>query len=213
MDSLVYWSNVYQGKVKFASKNASTVIPWEIKTVDPSIKKLIESMNITPGNLLEIGCGTGYDSVYFASLGFNVTAIDISHDVIAAAKKTHADTGVTFVQADFFQGTPSTMFDVVYDRGFMHNYTGRLFEIFEKLNTITSKQAKLIVMTGSIWQPELETCMPPPVSLGEIEQGAAAFFKIILATEIPFVTHDDYNDCVGYIFVLEKIDNTLIYNR
>lgn len=39
------------------------------------------------GKLLEVGCGTGHFSRWFAGLGFDVTAVDVSAKMIAAAKK------------------------------------------------------------------------------------------------------------------------------
>ena len=125
MDDNTYWKNVYRGKVKFASNNDSNVIPWEIKTVDPSLKQFLDSVNLNTGELLELGCGSGYDSVYLADHGFNVTAIDVSEDVIELSKKIHVNSKVNFVAADFFQDITDKKFDIIYDRGFLHNYIYR----------------------------------------------------------------------------------------
>jgi 2-polyprenyl-3-methyl-5-hydroxy-6-metoxy-1,4-benzoquinol methylase len=208
-----YWKDVYKNKIKFASKKNSSSIPWEIKTVDPNLKQLLESSNLTSGKLLELGCGSGYDSAYLSIRGFNVTAIDVSEDIIELSKKLHKDSKVNFMTADFFQDIISEQFDIIYDRGFLHNYKTRLSEIFEKLNALLSKTGKLIIITGSPCQPIIESCMPPPIFLGEIEHYSSKYFKIIMAKEIPFVTNSDYENCLGYMFVLEKIDTNINYNR
>lgn len=39
-------------------------------------------------NILDLGCGSGRDSMYFAKLGFNVTAIDGSRELIDLAKSS-----------------------------------------------------------------------------------------------------------------------------
>jgi 2-polyprenyl-3-methyl-5-hydroxy-6-metoxy-1,4-benzoquinol methylase len=213
MDDNTYWKNVYRGKVKFASKNNSDVIPWEIKTVDPNLKQFLDSIDLNTGELLELGSGSGYDSVYLADHGFDVTAIDVSEDVIELSKKIHVNSKVNFIAADFFQGSTDKKFDVIYDRGFLHNYKNRLQEIFEKLNALLTDNGKLIIITGSPCQPIIESCMPPPIFLGEIEYYSSNFFKIVLAKEVPFVTDTNFENCLGYMFVLEKINPTVKYNR
>ena len=213
MDDNTYWKNVYRGKVKFASKNNSDVIPWEIKTVDPNLKQFLDSIDLNTGKLLELGSGSGYDSVYLANHGFDVTAIDVSEDVIELSKKIHVNSKVNFIAVDFFQDSTDKKFDVIYDRGVLHNYKNRLQEIFEKLNTLLTDNGKLIIITGSPCQPIIESCMPPPIFLGEIEYYSSNFFKIVLAKEVPFITDANFENCLGYMFVLEKINPTIKYNR
>jgi 2-polyprenyl-3-methyl-5-hydroxy-6-metoxy-1,4-benzoquinol methylase len=213
MDDNTYWKNVYRGKVKFASKNNSDVIPWEIKTVDPNLKQFLDSIDLNTGKLLELGSGSGYDSVYLADHGFDVTAIDVSEDVIELSKKIHVNSKVNFIAADFFQSSTDKKFDVIYDRGFLHNYKNRLQEIFEKLNALLTDNGKLIIITGSPCQPIIESCMPPPIFLGEIEYYSSNFFKIVLAKEVPFITDANFENCLGYMFVLEKINPNIKYNR
>ena len=213
MDDNTYWKNVYRGKVKFASKNNSDVIPWEIKTVDPNLKQFLDSIDLNTGKLLELGSGSGYDSVYLADHGFDVTAIDVSEDVIELSKKIHVNSKVNFVAADFFQDITDKKFDIIYDRGFLHNYKNRLQEIFEKLNTLLTDNGKIIIITGSPCQPIIDSCMPPPIFLGEMEYYSSKFFKIILAKEVPFITDIDFENCLGYMFVLEKINPNIRYNR
>lgn len=212
-DENQYWKDVYKNKVKFASKKDGTVIPWEINTVDPNLKDFLEHSNLNTGNLLELGCGSGYDSAYLSDYGFNVTGIDVSEDVIELSKKIHINSKVNFITADFFQDTLDKQFDIIYDRGFLHNYKNRLEEIFEKLNTLLKKTGKLIIITGSPCQPIIESCMPPPIFLGEIEYYSSKYFKITMAKEIPFITNNNYENCLGYMFILEKINTDILYNR
>ena len=52
---------------------------------------------------LVVGCGLGDDAHYLDSLGFEVTAFDISPTAIEWAKKLHSDTKIKFETADLFQ--------------------------------------------------------------------------------------------------------------
>jgi 2-polyprenyl-3-methyl-5-hydroxy-6-metoxy-1,4-benzoquinol methylase len=62
------------------------------------IKKLIEHLKPAPGSrMLDVACGKGRHSKTLASLGFNVTGIDISFDSIAYAKQFEKDNLSFFV--------------------------------------------------------------------------------------------------------------------
>ncbi len=58
------------------------------KEAETFIKKLINHLNPAPGSrILDVACGKGRHSKILASLGFDVTGIDLSADSIAFAKK------------------------------------------------------------------------------------------------------------------------------
>ncbi len=42
---------------------------------------------ITPGNLLEIGCGTGHWTAFFSEQGFQITATDVADEMMKFAKE------------------------------------------------------------------------------------------------------------------------------
>lgn len=51
------------------------------------------------GNLLDVGCGTGWWSYFFNHLGFSVTGVDISPEMVAAAREKNIPSA-TFQVAD-----------------------------------------------------------------------------------------------------------------
>ncbi len=55
-----------------------------------------------PGRLVDLGCGVGRHAVSFALRGFQVTAVDLSHDMLQAVARKAADSGrhVGLVQAN-----------------------------------------------------------------------------------------------------------------
>lgn len=199
-----YWKDVYKNKIRFLSKNNSTVIPWEIDTVDPNLPKLLDRYNLNSGKLLELGCGKGVDANYLCQRGFQVTGIDVSEDVIAIAKQNNRALDVQFYSADFFVGIPREKFGIVYDRGFLHNFQTRLSVIFEKVSFMLDEQGKYIFITGNPNQPTIQSCVPPPVFLAEIEQASSQWFKIISVEEIIFQVNANYLNSLGYIWYLEK---------
>lgn len=74
-------------------------------------------------SLLDVGCGYGRDSIFFAKHGFKVTGIDISHLGISMARNKALDSGldVNFIEGDFFNCDLQTgSFDCIYLYKFLH---------------------------------------------------------------------------------------------
>lgn len=113
-DDTVYWNQYYNSishiKVE-PSKFAQDVFAEYITDTDKS--------------LIELGCGNGRDSLYFASKGLRVTGIDASDIVIAQLKKNISIPNVFFVCDDFVNS--DTLYqnevDYVYSRFTMHAIT------------------------------------------------------------------------------------------
>jgi SAM-dependent methyltransferase len=90
--------------------------------------------------LLDVGCGTGRSSFYFADRGFCVTAFDISESMIAAARSKPNPHGVTFSVSDMLQFRERSSF-------------GAALGIWEPLNYLSSEDAlveALIGISGSL---------------------------------------------------------------
>src|SRR5947209_908993 len=47
-----------------------------------------------PARLLDLGCGTGWTSVFFARAGYDVVGVDIAPDMIAHAEENRDRAGV-----------------------------------------------------------------------------------------------------------------------
>ena len=74
-------------------------------------------------SLLEVGCGNGRDSVYFANEGFVVTAIDASEASIAQCQATH-DSSIDFRHGKLaMPETSESGYDVIYSRFVLHAMT------------------------------------------------------------------------------------------
>ena len=199
-----YWNSVWKNKIKFNSIYETNNLPWDIKSVDNNLISALEFLNLTNGNLLELGCGSGYDSNYLGQNGFNVTAIDISDEAIKIAKKTNLHHNVEFLNEDFFSFTSDKLFDVVYDRGFLHNHQDKLDLIFKKLYQTLNDYGVVILITGNPNQNYSNYCRPTPIFLKDIEINSFNWFKIILVQEIIFKLDKSYGDGLGYLFILQK---------
>jgi ubiquinone/menaquinone biosynthesis C-methylase UbiE len=79
------------------------LIVWQRATPSTDLVALIEGpAALKPGRALDIGCGTGTDSIYLATHGWEVTAVDMVSKALTAARRKATAAGVTprFVQGD-----------------------------------------------------------------------------------------------------------------
>ena len=205
-----YWNNVWKNKIKFPSIRETNNLPWDIKSVDNNLVLALQYLKLTNGNLLELGCGSGYDSNYLGQKGFNVTAIDISDEAIKNAKKINSHCNVEFLCEDFFSFTNKNLFNVLYDRGFLHNHQDKLNLIFEKCYQILNENGFIILITGNPNEKYSEYCRPTPIFLKDIEINSFNWFKIIVVQEIIFKLDKDYGDGLGYLFILQRRKHNLV---
>src|SRR5262245_20756022 len=52
-------------------------LPWDTGRPSSELQRLIVQHTIMPCRVLELGCGTGTNSVWLAQMGFEVTGIDV----------------------------------------------------------------------------------------------------------------------------------------
>lgn len=76
---------------------------WQRPTPAADLVALIEGpAPLPPGRALDLGCGTGTDSIYLATRGWNVTGIDMVPQALATARRRATAAGVAprFIEAD-----------------------------------------------------------------------------------------------------------------
>jgi 2-polyprenyl-3-methyl-5-hydroxy-6-metoxy-1,4-benzoquinol methylase len=71
------WEEMY--KTKFT--------PWDAKNPDPNLVRVVDGGCIKPCKTIDLGCGTGNESLFMSSKGFTVTGIDISEIAIKEAQE------------------------------------------------------------------------------------------------------------------------------
>ncbi len=106
----------YQTAYRFSTPN------WDNEQVPPQLARVIASSRV-PGRALDLGCGTGTQSLYLAQHGWSVVGIDLAPQAIERARQKARQAGakVDFQIADVtrldFLHDP---FDLVVDVGCFH---------------------------------------------------------------------------------------------
>src|SRR5512146_2875944 len=98
--------------------------PWDTGVTPPEVVSFVEGGKVKPGRALDLGCGTGTNSLFLAAHGFQVVGVDYSSKALARAraKALRDNMHVDFVQSDVtrldFLQEP---FDFVLDIGCFHS--------------------------------------------------------------------------------------------
>ena len=83
-------------------------IPWNIVSPPQALVELIESGEIQPCKTIDLGCGAGNYAIYLASVGFEVTGVDISPSAIGLAEANARPKMVTWKKQSKLFGSPVT---------------------------------------------------------------------------------------------------------
>lgn len=96
--------------------------PWDIDRPQPEFMRLEQADEIV-GRVLDVGCGTGENAIYFAQRGHDSWGIDFSPNAVQRARTKAAERGapVTFREANAL-ALPELgeTFDTVTDCGLFH---------------------------------------------------------------------------------------------
>jgi len=105
------FENAYSGKA-----------PWDIGKPQPALVAIADKVT---GSVLDSGCGTGENALFFAERGHKVTGVDYLREPIERAKQKAVERGVqaTFLVIDALQlDSVPEQFDTVIDSGLFHGF-------------------------------------------------------------------------------------------
>lgn len=94
VDRVAFWQDIYDaGDTR-----------WDLGGPTPVFVQLQTSKQFPPGRMLVPGAGRGYDAIWFAQQGFDVTAVDFAESAVhdARANGEKAGVAVDVVQNDIF---------------------------------------------------------------------------------------------------------------
>lgn len=97
-------------------------VPWDSGVPDPHLVGVVEAGLLSPCRLLEIGSGTGTNSIWLAKRNFDVVGVDLAPTAVERARtKLSGELRCRFEVLDFLkQEVAGAPFDAVFDRGCFH---------------------------------------------------------------------------------------------
>ena len=110
---------------RFQKRYASGDTPWDIGKPDVNLTQTVTTVALEPCKALDIGCGTGDNSILLAQKNFQVTGIDASETAVQKAreKALQAKIKCTFMVMDFLTGKiTGAPFGFAFDRGCFHSF-------------------------------------------------------------------------------------------
>jgi len=133
-------------------EGASAGINDRVLPVNPYLME--QAQSTTPARALDAGCGTGAETVWLASQGWQATGADISATALATAEARAQDAGVadrvSWVQADLTTWEPDQQFDLV-STNYAHASIPQL-DLYQRLARWVASGGVLVIV-GHLHQP------------------------------------------------------------
>lgn len=156
---------------------ASGQLPWDTGQPEPLLVKFVDSGRVAPGKALEIGAGTGTNSIWMAERGFDVLGVDIAPLAVEKAKTKMEGRALRcrFAAGDFLASPPpGGPFQFVFDRGCFH-----VFDESSEREQFATRVADALVPEG-LWLSLIGSTEGPPREFGPPRRSAR---EIALAIE------------------------------
>ncbi len=152
-DAYNEWSELYDSNVN------------RTRDLDAEVTRLILKGQRFP-SILEIGCGTGKNTEFLATLGDSVLAFDFSENMLAKARQKVTASHVRFERADITQpwNCPSDSFDLVT--------CNLVLEHIQDLNHIFAQAARTLRNGGQFLVNELHPFKQYGGTKARFERGA-----------------------------------------
>ena len=180
------------GKNRFQQAYEGTA-PWDIGKPQAVFVEAAEQLI---GSILDAGCGTGENSLFFAQRGHQTTGIDFLEHPIAEAKRKAQERGLTasflVMDALHLDDIPE-VFDSVIDCGLFHVFSDEdRARYVEGLANVVNPGGKIFMMCFSDKEPPGDG--PRRISQQGIHDAFAEGWKVESIKEARFETRPDLKD-------------------
>lgn len=148
--------------------------------------------------VLDIGCGTGQQTILFKSMGFDVVGIDISAGLVGVANKKLGE-GVCLASDACKLPFPDACFDAVTSAGSTVNHIPDYQCFFEEAGRVLKPGGYLFLESDNKWKPDIlwslaSTLTGDPLEYHETLPGVINYVKRPLREGYPYVFPLSYDD-------------------
>lgn len=163
-------------------------LAWDTGHPSTELQRVLAAHSIPPGRALELGCGTGTNSVWLTQQGFEVAGVDLAPLAIerAESRAQAAGVAVRFAVADVLDlpdlGGPFAFF---FDRGCYHAIRHEAPEQYAPaVAQHLAAGARGLILAGNAREPHDPG--PPVVTEEQIRKELSLAFKILDLHEFRF---------------------------
>ncbi len=195
--SLSSWEDAYK-----------TVPPWDVGLPQPAFVELVQAGELNRSRVLDVGCGTGENALYFAGKGFSVIGVDLSSRAVAAAR---AKADERKLKVDFRAGNALSLdfkegvFDNVIDSGLFHIFPDNDRPSYAReIARVLAPRGRYFMLCFSEKEPT-GWGGPRRVTKEEIEATFTPLFKINYIRDASFATRIHNNGGKAYLTSATKI--------
>ena len=182
---------------RFKARYKSGDTPWDVGEPDFNLIEITRRHVIERGKALDVGCGTGDNSIWLARNQFQTAGVDVSDIAIEKAREKAASAGVEceFICADFMKdGMGSKGFAFLFDRGCFHAFrSGEQRRRFaSRVADHLEKDGLWLTLTGNADENRQEPG-PPQLTAEEIVRAPEPYFEIISLESSHFESRRPYS--------------------
>ncbi len=175
---------------RYRERYKSGNTPWDAGQPDFNLIEIVTKNPIPSCKTLDVGCGTGDNSIWLAQNHFQVIGTDISDIAIEKAKEkaSKANVECDFILVDFLkkkiEGAP---FGFVFDRGCFHSFSSeddrRRFA--QNVDTHLEETGLWLTIVGNA-DENRQGPGPPQRTAGDIVLAVEPYFEILSPQSIHF---------------------------
>lgn len=177
--------------------------PWDGHPLASSLRGLVEDKTaLPPSTALDLGCGTGDNSIYLAKHGWQVTGADFVPKALDKARvKARSDkVAIDFVHADVTQLSSAGVggdFALIVDNGCLHGMSADDRDAYvREVTAVAAPDGRLLVVAfipgGSFGVPGIDPT--------EMEQRFSPTWTLVSSGDEPSMDHNGKNPGRYYLF-------------
>jgi len=171
------------GRQHWEQRYSDDDLPWDTGRPDIYLVRTVSRWPVRRGTVLDVGCGTGTNTIWLARQGFDAIGLDISARAVEIARERAAAAGVScrFLRDDFLtcpMEAGSAIF--VFDRGCFHAAAG------DEGRAAFARRVASCLAADGIWlslvgnaDDRVRDKGPPRLTAGEIVTAVEPVFKIL----------------------------------
>jgi 2-polyprenyl-3-methyl-5-hydroxy-6-metoxy-1,4-benzoquinol methylase len=177
--------------------------PWDGHPLANSLRDLVEGENALPAaTALDLGCGTGDNSIYLAKHGWRVTGVDYVEKPVdkARAKAAANNVAIEFARADVTRLSSEgigTNFALIVDNGCLHGMSDDDRDAYvREVTAVAAPDARLLLVEfirgGSFGVPGIDP--------DEVKRRFATEWTLLSSGSEPEMDHNGKNPARHYHF-------------